>query len=191
MLARLLSIARRCTLALALAVAAAGVASPSAAVCTRVIGDPVWVPDPNGSVFIGTAVETRATGQNALFHVEEVWMGAPLPEWQVAIGTDSEASAWEDQPQFTVGTRYLVVARWSGSTLRPVGCGGTQPYSADLVSLRPTDAAAPVPASRPAAWQWGPPWVLPVPVVILAMTGLLAASIVVWGGRPAPLPALR
>lgn len=37
--------------------------------------------EPGQVLFVGAVAETRARGYNALFHIEQVWYGAPLNEW--------------------------------------------------------------------------------------------------------------
>ncbi|MDP9272818.1 MAG: hypothetical protein M3O93_04690, partial [Chloroflexota bacterium] len=75
--------------------------------------------DPQGVVFVGTAIETRTNGYSALFHVEEVWLGGPLPEWQPVLGSDHETEGmWiEDAVQWKVGTQYLVTTQRRGTML--------------------------------------------------------------------------
>lgn len=127
-------------------------------------GDPAHVSpvpsgDPSGVVFVGTAVETRTNDYSALFRVDEVWLGGPLPEWQAVIGTVPETGGvWiEDAVQWKVGTRYLVTTHRGGSMLLGgSACSGNQPYSAALARYRPTDVSAPTPALRPFLWAWRP-----------------------------------
>jgi hypothetical protein len=138
-------------------------------------------------VFIGTAVETRASGQNALFHVEETWVGDPLAEWQVALGTDSEGTIWSNNPHFEAGIRYLVVGHWDGDTLRPSGCDGTQAYSQAVAEMRPTNATEPVPASRPLMWAGASSllWLVNTVLAILVVAVVLAAPLLIWRQRRA------
>jgi hypothetical protein len=136
-------------------------------------------------VFIGTAVETRASGQNALFHVEEIWLGGPLPEWQVAIGTDNENTLWSGQPQFLPGARYLVVGYWHEGQLRPSGCDGTRPFSEAAAAVRPADATEPVPAPRPLIWDgsWSLSSALDTALTLVPVVALLALAALVWRRR--------
>lgn len=176
------------TLALT-ALAVIGAATPTAAICDRLLGDPLWEAGPGVSVFIGTAVETRAFGQNALFHVDETWVGDPLPEWQVALGTDIENSIRSTNPQFESGTRYLVVGYWDEGKLRPSGCDGTQPYSQAVADGRPADAREPVPGSRPMMWagMWSYFSLLNTTFTVVLIAGALVAVPIIWRKRRATM----
>jgi hypothetical protein len=164
-----------------------GLASPAAGICEQLLGDPLWDAGPDDSVFIGTAVETRAFGQNALFHVEETWVGDPLPEWQVALGTDSENTIASTNPQFEAGTRYLVVGHWDEGTLRPSGCTGTQVYSHAVAETRPADATEPIPGSRPLMWAgaWSLLSLISTILTVLVVAAILAAPLLIWRRRRA------
>jgi hypothetical protein len=167
---------------------------PAAALCA---GDPATVSpipasEPNGVVFVGTAVETRTNDYSALFRVEEVWLGGTLPEWQAVIGNIPETGdVWvEDAVQWKVGTRYLVTTHRRGSMLLGgSACSGNQPYSAALARYRPSDVSAPTPAARPSMWTWRPlvrsTWPLLLgPLVAIGMIGLW----VFWVRRPRRVP---
>jgi hypothetical protein len=159
-------------------------ASPAAAICARLMGDPVWEADAE-SVFIGTAVDVRAFGQNALFHVEESWEGDPLPEWQDGTSIDDENGIWSTTPRFTVGARYLVVGHWHEGKLRPQGCGATQEYTQAVADLRPADVTQPTPSSRP-MW-WGSLWALFSVVnnafTVIVFVGVLVLATLLWRQR--------
>ena len=102
-----MSSAARASLLIAVAVLASLAtlrASPVAAVCGRLAGDDP-IPGDAQYVLVGTVAETGAHGQNALIHVDEIWRGAPLPEWVPLIGTDDPNVVWEDSVRFTVGER--------------------------------------------------------------------------------------
>lgn len=133
--------------------------APASALCGEPDPNPMSFEDPDGVVFVGTAVETRTNDYSALFAVAEVWMGGPLPEWQPVIGLVPESDdMWiEDAAQWTVGTEYLVVTRRQGTML--VGAStcssGNQPYTAALAAYRPDHVSSPFPADRPAFWALG------------------------------------
>ena len=148
-------------------------ATPAAAVCSRLAGDDP-VPSDAQYVVVGTVAETEAHGQNALIHVDDVWRGGPLPEWMSLIGTTDPNMLWEDTTQFSVGTRYLVVADREGNVIRPRGCGYTTPYTAAFAGYRPASASSPYPVPRPAEWPPGTgPWVWLGAVAVLVAGALL------------------
>ena len=158
-------------------------ASPVAALCAYLaVDDPI--PGDAQYVLVGTVAETGADGQNALIHVDEIWKGAPLPEWVPLIGTDDPNVVWEDSAQFTVGERYLVVADREGSAFRPRGCGYSTPFTAELAVHAPPHFASPFAVPRPMYWQPGVvPWLW---LGVLAGAALFVATLALrWrqGGR--------
>jgi hypothetical protein len=132
-------------------------------------------------IFVGRVAETQAFDQNALIHVEDVWWGQPLPEWQEVWGAATNHEIWSTSTQFDVGSRYLVVASRRDGKLWDRGCV-TKQYSAVLGERAPDDAGPPTPMARPASWGFGapsPPW------PILAIGGAaMAATAVAWRVRP-------
>jgi len=135
------------------------VASPVAAVCGRLAGDDP-IPGDVQYVLVGTVAETDAHGQNALIHVDEIWRGAPMPEWVPLIGTDDPNVVWGDTTRFAVGERYLVVADRQGDAYRPRGCGYSTLFTSELAAHAPPNPSSPFAAPRPLAWEDGAfPWV--------------------------------
>lgn len=163
---------------------AALVASPVAAICGRLAGDDP-VPGDAQYVLVGTVAETDAHGQNALIHVDEIWRGAPLPEWVPLIGTDDRNALWEDSAQFTAGERYLVVADREGGAVRPRGCGYSRLFTAELAALAPPNPSRPFAVARPTAWE---PGAIPWPWLgLLAGTAVIAVTLAWrwrWRSRP-------
>jgi hypothetical protein len=162
------------------------VPKPAAALCGERDPDPIPAYG-TPVVFVGTAVETRSDNYSALFHVKEVWLGGPLPEWQPVIGHLPETPfMWiEDAVQWKVGVEYLVVTYRQGVMLVGASmCGsGNTKYSADLAAYRPGNVSSPFPADRPLLWaprHWVAQfWVLLlVPAVLLML--LAAAGVWLW-----------
>jgi hypothetical protein len=149
--------------------------------------------DPQTVVFIGTAVETEAYAQNALVHVEEVWYGGPLGEWQAVLGVEAADQIMSGITRLEIGRRYAVVATRQGSRLLS-DCSTTL-YTAKLAQRRPDDVSAPTPSMRPLVWGT-PSFVLP----LWWLVSLAAVVVVVIGafrpsrrGEPAnsPSPVIR
>jgi hypothetical protein len=164
-------------------------AIPAAAMCgepLRELGMPQAFADPQAAVFVGTAAETRNNDYNGLFHVEEIWSGGPVPEWQAVLGAERE-SFWtwlEDNPTWQVGTRYLVMAHRRGSVLFSVPCAATQRYSSVTAAYRPSTVMSPTSASRPLLWAWRPFLKTAWPVLLVIALGVVIATvIVVWLSR--------
>jgi hypothetical protein len=162
--------ARAATL-LMLAALLAATPVPTAALCASGYANPMLSDDRDQVVFVGTAVELAGI-HNALFQVEEVWRGGPVPEWQVVRGTESANRIVEDLPVWEVGGRYLVEAHRRGAELWTLVCGsqGSQAYGAEAMSYRPPDVEAPTSAIRPLLWQF------PVPFLILGGLGIIVVG---------------
>jgi len=96
--------------------------------------------------FVGTV--TALEGPVATFAVREVWAGDVADTVIVRGLTDDlggvdagfGAGFSEDDRQWTAGGTYLVVPWVDGAVLRDNICTATTEWSADLESLRPSDA---------------------------------------------------
>ena len=149
---------------------------PAAALCDAMPYDgsrPIDVPD--AVIFVATVVDTESFKQNALLHVEQIWQGGPLPEWQQVYGTTERNAIISTNTLFEVGQRYLVVATRSGSLLMNHGCR-TNRYSDAIAARAPDDAHEPTAAQRPGSWGHPEPW--PWDLVLWPLT----AAIVVGAG---------
>jgi hypothetical protein len=135
---------------------------------------------PDAVIFVGTVVDTQSFEQNALLHVEKVWQGGPLPEWQQVYGTTERNAIISTNTLFEVGQRYLVVATRSGSLLMNHGCRTNQ-YSDAIAARAPDGAAEPSAAKRPGSW--GHPDPFPWDLVVWPVLGMVvfaAGSGALW-----------
>ena len=150
----------------------------AAALCDAMPYDgsrPIDVPD--AVIFVATVVDTESFKQNALLHVEQIWQGGPLPEWQQVYGTTERNAIISTNTLFEVGQRYLVVATRSGSLLMNHGCR-TNRYSDAIAARAPDDAHEPTAAQRPGSWGHPEPW--PWDLVLWPLT----AAIVIGAPQP-------
>lgn len=118
--------------------------------------------------FVGTAVASARGVGTVTFRVEEAWVGT-LGETVEVRGLNANQPA-EDDRTWERGGRYLVIPYVVQGRLVDHICSGTTPWNEDLAALRPTGApSAPEPSDEPAP-------ALPVPHLILAISGLLLGS---------------
>jgi len=172
------------TLAAALTVAPA----PSSAICDRPPEDALVNPTAAGQVvFVGTAEEVGMNPQNALFQVDEVWHGSPVPVWQAVFSQADGRAIMSTSPSFEQGTTYLVVAKRHDRVLVSVSCGATQAYTEQVRAFRPLEPSAPTAAERPRNWEpnlvTGPPLPLFMGGVAL-MAGVFLVSRSLFRRRP-------
>jgi hypothetical protein len=147
----------------------------AAAVCTHLIGDPLYDPDaPLQVVFDGTAEDVASNSQNALFHVQEVWYGGPVREWVPVLSDPEGLGFWEDAPEFEQGASYLVVATRHRKVLISATCGATRAYADNVRATRPATVSSPEAALRPLVWD--PANVRVIPWASLAVAGLFVAA---------------
>jgi len=141
---------------------------------------------PNQVLFVGTVAETRAAGYNALFHVEQVWYGAPLNEWMTLRGSNDESwlAIEEDVPKWQVGERYLVAAQRDGADLRSTTCSYPLLLGESFTQAARAGETPPLASWRPLLWPWQPLiGTLFIPTIaILAGTGGMLAFLV-WRRR--------
>jgi hypothetical protein len=160
-------------------VASAVIAPPVVAVCGRLMGDPLFDPAaPRQVVFVGTAVEIGQSNQDALFHVEEVWYGRRVTEWESVFSQPGGGGFWSDSPTFEEGRKYLVVARHHRSELISATCGSTQEFTDEIRALRPQVVSAPAAAPQPESWQGA---ASEIPASLLFIGSLVTVVIVLSG----------
>lgn len=91
--------------------------------------------------FVGTVVAAADAGPRAAFSVEEVWVG------QLAATVDvrgmGDAGLLEDDRQWTLGVRYLVIPYVEAGVLRDNICSATVEWREELAALRPPTAHPP------------------------------------------------
>jgi hypothetical protein len=91
--------------------------------------------------FVGTVVAAVDGGPRAVFSVEEVWVGQLLATAEVrGLG---DAGFMEDDRQWTVGVRYLVIPFVEAGLLRDTICSATSEWRDELAALRPPTAHPP------------------------------------------------
>jgi hypothetical protein len=144
-----------------------------------------WNPpnDPTTMVFVGTVADTQTFEQNALFHVEEVWYGGPVPEYIAGIQSEPN-QIFSTSVLFQQGDRYVVVGRRDGELVR-IGCDTVQPYTRYLEVRKDqtqSRVSEPTPSDRPLFWgvegrgPGGLPFILLVPLTMVAMPLLTFAG---------------
>jgi hypothetical protein len=134
---------------------------------------------PGQVLFVGTVAETRAAGYNALFHVEQVWYGAPLNEWATLRGSNDESwlALEEDVPKWQVGERYLVAAQRDGADLRSTTCSYPFRLGDSLTQTGRAVEVPPLASWRPVLWAWQPlirTLFIPMSAVFAAVIAVLA-----------------
>jgi len=138
--------------------------------------------------FVGTVLQT-APGEDAVFRIEEAWVGqlgstievgglngggrrVVRPNQEVPAVEPVPAGFVEDDRIWEVGQRYLVIPYVVEGRLVDHICSGTSPWSNELAALRPPTATV----AEPAAPAASPPWpVLSAGalVLVLALGGWL------------------
>ncbi|HEX6141005.1 MAG TPA: hypothetical protein VF013_11180 [Candidatus Limnocylindria bacterium] len=125
--------------------------------------------------FVGTVIGVARVASTATFRVEETWKGS-LPASVQVRGT-SDASFAEDDRQWQVGGRYLVIPYLDGGVMRDNLCTGTTPWADALAALRPAGVE---PYAGPDAGSSGD--LLPFAVGAAAVT-LIVGAVVSLAGR--------
>src|SRR5688500_13707667 len=161
----------RATIIVACFIAWVGLVSPTTADCQ--LAGPIEEVLPAAPVaFVGTV--TEVDGPIATFKVSEVWAGdlgavvtvrglfdgVPPPDGGFGAGFS------EDDRQWTVGERYLVVPFIDAGVLRDNQCTATTDWRPQLEALRPADARIVLIAEATDA--------APVPVGVLLVVGVVA-----------------
>lgn len=125
--------------------------------------------------FVGTVVAAADAAPRAAFSVEEVWVGQLAATVDVrGMGDDG---FMEDDRQWTLGVRYLVIPYVEARVLRDNICSATVEWREELAALRPPNAHPP----------GGPDVITDVPFQLLVVGGaavlIAAVSIVAFRYR--------
>lgn len=91
--------------------------------------------------FVGTVVAAAGGGPRAAFSVEEIWVGELGAT--VEVRGMGDAGLMEDDRQWTLGARYLVIPYVDRGALRDSICSATTEWRDELAVLRPEGARAP------------------------------------------------
>ena len=118
-------------------------------------------------VFVGTLTAVDAAGSQGTFAVEEVWKGDDVPSEVTVSGS---AGQWLPR---VPATRYLVLAKAIGGTLRADGgeCHQAYPWDDSMAVHRPATAHPPLGASADAGVE------IPFEVLLFGGIVLLVAGI--------------
>jgi hypothetical protein len=166
----------RHALPLVLALALVAIAGPVAADC-QPAGPPAEVLPTAEVAFVGEVVDTD--GPRARFAVSEVWAGQVADVVEVRGITDDLGAnvIGEDDRQWTIGDRYLVIPFVDGDVLREHMCTSTVAWQPELEELRPGNAE--VPSSRADLGS------APIPMALMAVlvVGVAVAGVSVLAFR--------
>jgi hypothetical protein len=137
---------------------------------------------PGRVMFVGSVAETRAAGYNALFHVEQVWYGAPLNEWMTLRGSNDESwlAVEENIPRWQVGERYLVDAKRDGADLRSTPCSFPLRWQESFNQTGRVVETHAVASWRPVLWPWRPligTLFIPMSAILAAVTAALVVFV--------------
>jgi hypothetical protein len=130
-------------------------------------------------VFVGTVSGITDERRTALVEVEEVWSGPELPARVTVHGGFEDLGFTTADRYFDEGVRYLFAPSLNAGRLEDNSCTATREWTDDLVALRPSVVATPVPAESDA----GPGIGLPGLAVGLAILAVGALSIVAFRRR--------
>jgi hypothetical protein len=133
----------------------------------------------NTVTFVGTVTDLQAYEQNALIHVEEVWFGAPLPEYLAAIQIESTNQIASGSLPFRLGDRWVVRGERDGDDVR-IDCVATRLYDETIAAHAPPHVTQPLAGQRPQLWgleSASSLAELPVKIVAVALIALAAVGI--------------
>ena len=142
-----------------------------------------WDPPTDGNTvtFVGTVTDLQAYEQNALIHVEEVWFGAPLPEYLAAIQIESNNQIASGTLPFHLGDRWVVRGERDGDKVR-IDCVATRLYDETIAAQAPPHVTQPLAGQRPQVWGLeSASWLAELPVTILAVALIALAAVAITG----------
>jgi hypothetical protein len=98
-------------------------------------------------VFVGTVVSTSENDRVARVKVESIWKGLALPAYVDLHGSPGSGSGviTSVDRMFRTGERDIFVLFSDQQPLQDNSCSATQPYTAEVAALAPSNAKSPAP----------------------------------------------
>jgi hypothetical protein len=181
---------RRTWLAMLLALGAFGVIDSTGAQASCAMPRPL--PEMLASaplVFVGTVVSTSDGDRVARVKVESIWKGPNLPAVVEVHG--SPASGWgaatSVDRHYRAGERDLFVLYSDQQPYQDNNCSATQPYSAQVAVLAPSDVRSPAPlTTREQVQNLVSQYWLSIAIAVVVVAIAVVAYMSVRRPRPSP-----
>lgn len=125
------------------------------------------------AVFVGTVHQVANESRTATVEIHEVWTGPDLPASVVVHGGQEEMTTSADR-LFEAGIRYLFAVSARDGRLEDNGCSATQPWTDQLIALRPEEPRLPVASPEAGGDVPAPIIVAFVGATVVVLTGVLA-----------------
>lgn len=125
------------------------------------------------AVFVGTVHQVTNENRTATVEIHEIWTGPDLPASVVVHGGQEEMTTSGDR-LFEAGIRYLFAVATHDGRLEDNGCSATQPWTDQLIELRPEEPRLPMASPEADGGVPAPLIVALAGAAIVTLTGLLA-----------------